>query len=96
MTANSENMCFFIHIGGYNTVSTARCYAYLTSQILGHTISDEIPEHKYFEDYQPDFLLGIDPGRQRDNNTDEHLTQVQSLVNNQSKTLPSHRQDYSF
>ncbi|KAF9902784.1 Histone deacetylase 8 [Linnemannia zychae] len=57
--------------GGYNTASTARCYAYLTSQILGRTISEEIPEHKYFEDYQPDFLLFIDPGRQPDNNIDE-------------------------
>ncbi|KAF9130293.1 Histone deacetylase 8 [Mortierella sp. 14UC] len=75
--------------GGYNTVSTARCYAYLTSQILDRTISDEIPEHKYFEDYQPDFLLFIDPGRQPDNNTDEHLAHVRSLVDTQSKALSS-------
>ncbi|KAG0291623.1 Histone deacetylase 8 [Linnemannia gamsii] len=77
--------------GGYNTVSTARCYAYLTSQILGRTISDEIPEHAYFEDYQPDFLLFIDPGRQTDNNTEEHLSHVRRLVETQSKTLASSR-----
>ncbi|KAG0373887.1 Histone deacetylase 8 [Mortierella sp. AD032] len=75
--------------GGYNTVSTARCYAYLTSQILGRSILDEIPEHKYFEDYQPDFLLFIDPGRQLDINTEEHLAHVRSLVDTQSKTLSS-------
>ncbi|KAG0274619.1 Histone deacetylase 8 [Linnemannia exigua] len=57
----------------------------------GRDISDEIPEHKYFEDYQPDFLLFIDPGRQLDSNTEEHLAHVRSLVDNQSKTLSSQR-----
>lgn len=72
-------------------MSTARCYAYLTSQILGRTISDEIPEHAYFEDYQPDFLLFIDPGRQADSNTEEHLAYVQGLVNTQFRScLTSH------
>ncbi|OAQ25261.1 histone deacetylase 8-like protein [Linnemannia elongata AG-77] len=77
--------------GGYNTVSTARCYAYLTSQILNRTISDEIPEHAYFEDYQPDFLLFVDPGCQADSNTEEHLDHVRSLVETQSKSLISQR-----
>ncbi|KAG0071119.1 Histone deacetylase 8 [Linnemannia elongata] len=77
--------------GGYNTVSTARCYAYLTSQILDRTISDEIPEHAYFEDYQPDFLLFVDPGCQADSNTEEHLDHVRSLVETQSKSLISQR-----
>ncbi|KAF9091174.1 Histone deacetylase 8 [Mortierella sp. AD031] len=73
--------------GGYNTASTARCYAYLTSQILGRTISDEIPEHAYFEDYQPDFLLFIDAGRQADTNSDEYLAHVHSLVDTQAKNI---------
>ncbi|KAF8942786.1 Histone deacetylase 8 [Haplosporangium gracile] len=77
--------------GGYNTMSTARCYAYLTSQILGRTISDEIPEHAYFEDYQPDFLLFIDAGRQADSNTEENLDHIRRLVDTQSKTFPSQR-----
>ncbi|KAG9060920.1 Histone deacetylase 8 [Linnemannia hyalina] len=78
-------------LGGYNTVSTARCYAYLTSQILDRTISDEIPEHAYFEEYQPDFLLFIDPGYQADSNTEEHLDHVRRLVDTQSKSLTSQR-----
>ncbi|KAF9925436.1 Histone deacetylase 8 [Linnemannia zychae] len=72
--------------GGYSTTSAARCYAYLTSEILGHTISDEIPEHIYFEDYQPDFLLFVDPGRQADYNTDEHFDHVRNLVDIQTKS----------
>ncbi|KAK3808086.1 MAG: histone deacetylase 8 [Linnemannia elongata] len=77
--------------GGYNTVSTARCYAYLTSQILDRSISDEIPEHAYFEDYKPDFLLFIDPGCQADSNTEEHLDHLRRLVDTQSKSVPSQR-----
>ncbi|KAG0016711.1 Histone deacetylase 8 [Entomortierella chlamydospora] len=73
--------------GGYKTSSVARCYAHLTSLILGSEISEEIPEHEYFEDYEPDFMLQVDPGRQTDENTDAYIEEVRKLVEAQSKDL---------
>ncbi|KAF9949228.1 Histone deacetylase 8, partial [Modicella reniformis] len=73
--------------GGYKTTSTARCYAYLTSLVLGKQIPDEIPEHEFFEDYEPDFLLPVDPGRQVDENTDAYVEEVRKLIDVQSQTL---------
>ncbi|KAF9321852.1 hypothetical protein BG003_010876 [Podila horticola] len=65
--------------GGYKNSSAARCYAYLTSVILERDISDDIPEHEYFEDYAPDFQLQVEPGRQPDENTKEYLNVMQVL-----------------
>jgi hypothetical protein len=73
--------------GGYKSTSAARCYAYLTSLILKRPISDEIPEHEFFEDYKPDFMLPIDPGRQVDENTDTYLQGVRKLIDEQSQAL---------
>ncbi|KAK3820021.1 MAG: hypothetical protein J3Q66DRAFT_377616 [Benniella sp.] len=73
--------------GGYKSTSAARCYAYLTSLILKRPISDEIPEHEFFEDYKPDFMLSIDPGRQVDENTDTYLQEVRKLIGEQSQAL---------
>ncbi|KAF9114191.1 Histone deacetylase 8 [Mortierella sp. AM989] len=66
--------------GGYKTPSAARCYAYLTSLVLDSKISEEIPEHEYFEDYKPDFMLHVDPGRQPDENTDAYIEEVRKMV----------------
>ncbi|KAF9291512.1 Histone deacetylase 8 [Mortierella alpina] len=77
--------------GGYNTPSASRCYAYLTSVILGREISDDIPEHEYFEDYEPAFTLHVDAGRQADENTAEYIEVVRKLVDVQSETLTSSR-----
>ncbi|KAG0251007.1 Histone deacetylase 8 [Mortierella polycephala] len=75
--------------GGYKNTSTARCYALLTSVALGREISEEIPEHEFFEDYKPDFMLQIDPGRQTDENTDDYMEQVRELVEAQTDFLES-------
>ncbi|KAF9201411.1 Histone deacetylase 8 [Haplosporangium sp. Z 27] len=73
--------------GGYKTSSAARCYAYLTNLVLGSEISEEIPEHDYFEDYEPDFMLQLDVGRQTDENTDAYIEEVGRIVETQSKDL---------
>ena len=75
--------------GGYKTSSSARCYAYLTSVVIGKQISDEIPEHEYFEDYAPDFMLQADAGRQADENTDAYVEQIRKLIDAQSQSLQS-------
>ncbi|KAI8597886.1 hypothetical protein EDD21DRAFT_396391 [Dissophora ornata] len=73
--------------GGYKTSSAARCYANLTSVVIGRQISDEIPEHEYFEDYAPDFMLQVGAGRQADENTDAYIEQIRKLIDAQSQTL---------
>ncbi|KAF9188712.1 Histone deacetylase 8 [Haplosporangium sp. Z 767] len=75
--------------GGYKNTSAARCYALLTSVALGREVSEEIPEHEFFEDYKPDFMLQIDPGRQTDENTDDYIEQVRELVEAQTDLLES-------
>ncbi|KAG0367955.1 hypothetical protein BC939DRAFT_408974 [Gamsiella multidivaricata] len=73
--------------GGYKTTSAARCYAYLTSLVLGKEIPEEIPEHEYFEDFKPDFMLHIDAGMQADENTDAYVDDIRKLVAKQSQAL---------
>ncbi|KAG0242187.1 Histone deacetylase 8, partial [Mortierella sp. GBA43] len=73
--------------GGYKTASAARCYAYLTSLVLRGPIPDDIPEHEFFEEYEPDFSLHVDPGRQLDENTDAYVEELRKLVDAQSQTL---------
>ncbi|KAF9425409.1 Histone deacetylase 8 [Podila epigama] len=73
--------------GGYNSTSTARCYAYLTSVVLGRENSEEIPEHEFFEEYAPDFLLETELRRQPDENVDSYFEEVQKLVTEQAHDL---------
>ncbi|CAO3565041.1 unnamed protein product [Mortierella alpina] len=73
--------------GGYSTPSASRCYAYLTSVILAREISEDVPEHEYFEDYEPAFTLHVEAGRQSDENTAEYFEVVRKLVDTQAETI---------
>ncbi|KAG0254084.1 Histone deacetylase 8 [Actinomortierella ambigua] len=73
--------------GGYKNTSAARCYAYLTSLVIGKNISDDIPENPYFEQYGPEFTLHIDTSRKPDKNTDEYIKVVSDLVKQQSESF---------
>lgn len=35
-----------LYSGGYNLANTARCWTYLTAEVLGKTLSSEIPDHE--------------------------------------------------
>lgn len=79
--------------GGYNLVNTAKCWTYLTSVILAREIPSEIPEHKYFTLYGPDFDLEITPSHRKDCNTKDELgrtvIKVTDLMNKlRNETLP--------
>ena len=58
--------------GGYNGANTARCWTLLTAKVTGKQLDNNIPEHKFFHLYGPDFTLRIPPGNRRDCNTKEH------------------------
>ncbi|XP_063793090.1 histone deacetylase 8 isoform X4 [Pseudophryne corroboree] len=63
--------------GGYNLPNTARCWTYLTAVILGRTLSSEIPDHEFFTEYGPDYVLEITPSCRPDRNDP---TRVQELL----------------
>nr|CAD7265726.1 unnamed protein product [Timema shepardi] len=68
------------HLGGYNLANTARYWTYLTSILLDQKIPSEIPEHRYFTSYGPDFDLHITPGCRRDFNTKEYIEDVIKII----------------
>ncbi|XP_050391463.1 histone deacetylase 8 isoform X1 [Patella vulgata] len=66
--------------GGYNFINTAKCWTYLTSIAINREISHDIPDHKYFSMYGPDFDLTVSVGNRSDSNTREYLHQIYTTV----------------
>ncbi|XP_066058453.1 histone deacetylase 8 isoform X1 [Chamaea fasciata] len=64
--------------GGYNLANTARCWTYLTGVILGRTLSSEIPDHEFFTEYGPDYVLEITPSCRPDRNEPQR---IQGILN---------------
>ncbi|XP_073456710.1 histone deacetylase 8 [Aquarana catesbeiana] len=62
--------------GGYNLPNTARCWTYLTSVLLGRTLSSEIPDHEFFTDYGPDYVLEITPSCRPDRNDAQKVQEI--------------------
>ncbi|PIO14956.1 hypothetical protein AB205_0109770 [Aquarana catesbeiana] len=63
-------------LGGYNLPNTARCWTYLTSVLLGRTLSSEIPDHEFFTDYGPDYVLEITPSCRPDRNDAQKVQEI--------------------
>ncbi|CAG8454193.1 9411_t:CDS:2 [Paraglomus occultum] len=80
--------------GGYNHANAARCNAYITSLLTNTPISEDIPEHKYFEEYGPDFSLLIDPGNQQDANDEDYIVSILSTIKKYLETVRSKRESY--
>ncbi|CAN0224233.1 unnamed protein product [Lampetra fluviatilis] len=74
--------------GGYHQPNTARCWAYLTALILGQTLSPEIPEHQYFTEYGPDYMLDITPSCRTDKNDQQYLDNLIARVRGPPATPP--------
>ncbi|XP_070568100.1 histone deacetylase 8-like [Ptychodera flava] len=66
--------------GGYNIPNTARCWAYLTSIIVGQEIPSEIPEHEYFTEYGSDYQLEIEPSHRKNHNDGEYIESLLTTV----------------
>uniref|UniRef100_A0A8C4Q6W0 Histone deacetylase 8 n=1 Tax=Eptatretus burgeri TaxID=7764 RepID=A0A8C4Q6W0_EPTBU len=62
--------------GGYHLANTARCWTYLTALVLDQVLASEIPEHQFFPEYGPDYVLEVTPGCRSDTNNPAHLDQV--------------------
>ncbi|XP_019337473.2 phosphorylase b kinase regulatory subunit alpha, skeletal muscle isoform isoform X4 [Alligator mississippiensis] len=66
--------------GGYNLANTARCWTYLTGVILGRTLSSEIPDHEFFTEYGPDYVLEITPSCRPDRNEPQRIQEVLNSI----------------
>lgn len=69
-----------LETGGYNLANTARCWTYLTGVILGRTLSSEIPDHEFFTEYGPDYVLEITPSCRPDRNDPQRIQEILNLI----------------
>lgn len=76
--------------GGYRAANVARCWTYLTSIALGRTLSNNIPDNKYFSEFGPDFTLEVFPSNRKDYNTTEYLSAlIEKIIVNIQKNVKS-------
>ncbi|GBP65915.1 Histone deacetylase 8 [Eumeta japonica] len=75
-----------IHLlGGYNFPNAARLWTTLTAAAVGLTLSEDLPEHEYYERYAPDYSLKIDKSLCRDENDDAHLEECVRVIQERAK-----------
>ncbi|XP_058703767.1 histone deacetylase 8 isoform X5 [Poecile atricapillus] len=74
--------------GGYNLANTARCWTYLTGVILGRTLSSEIPDHEFFTEYGPDYVLEITPSCRPDRNEPQRIQEILNSIKAPGVVLP--------
>nr|XP_028602168.1 histone deacetylase 8 isoform X1 [Podarcis muralis] len=73
--------------GGYHLANTARCWAYLTAVILGKTLPSEIPDHKYFTEYGPDYVLEVTPSCRLDRNEPQRIQEILGCIKGNLKNV---------
>ncbi|XP_071078644.1 histone deacetylase 8-like [Haliotis cracherodii] len=66
--------------GGYNHVNTAKCWAFLTSLAVGKKLPQDVPDHKFFMKYGPDYDLSVSVGNRSDHNSRDYLSKVYRQV----------------
>ncbi|GAB0098970.1 Histone deacetylase [Sergentomyia squamirostris] len=75
--------CMFLGGGGYNHPNASRHFATLTATITqSGEVSDDIPEHEYFNKYGPGFERSIFPNNLNDFNTEESLNETFRTIEN--------------
>jgi acetoin utilization deacetylase AcuC-like enzyme len=60
MVANFKLPILVLGGGGYNPINAAKCWAYCTLLLTNSKFENEIPEHDYWPNYQPDCELLIE------------------------------------
>jgi len=66
--------------GGYTPKNVARCWTYETSLAVNMEIPNELPYNDYFEFYEPDQHLHIEPSRTEDKNDRLYMQTIQQAV----------------
>lgn len=75
--------------GGYHSANTARCWASITATVTGECVSEDIPEHIFFDRYGPHFELSIPEGMRKDLNSKSYLEEVVGSVLKTIKKMKS-------
>ncbi|XP_041972160.1 histone deacetylase 8-like [Aricia agestis] len=74
--------------GGYNFPNAAKLWTSITALVLGEKLDENIPEHKYWPKYGPDFLLNVRPLLSKDLNSIEYLEEcIKTIEGNLRKYL---------
>ncbi|KAK7108351.1 histone deacetylase 8-like [Littorina saxatilis] len=66
--------------GGYHYANTARCWASLTALTVARKPPQDVPDHKYFPDYGPDYELTVEAGNRKNHNTSSDLANTCRIV----------------
>ncbi|CAG4932780.1 unnamed protein product [Colias eurytheme] len=76
--------------GGYNHSNAARLWASITALVVGVDLDENIPEHDYWPQYGPDFMLNIHPLLTKDENSRKYLDHcIARITDNLEKHLGS-------
>ncbi len=63
--------------GGYNAANTARCFTIVTAALISDVpLSNDIPEHDFYEFYSDTFQLATIESKMEDKNTEEQLAAI--------------------
>ncbi|XP_076444969.1 histone deacetylase 8-like [Babylonia areolata] len=66
--------------GGYHHANTARCWASLTALTVGRKLPQDVPDHKHFTEYGPDYELTVQAGNRKDDNSLKDLVKICSII----------------
>lgn len=66
--------------GGYNFQNTARAWTLITAAILEKKLSENIPDHRYYITYGPDYELNVTPGNRKDLNSYKEMRAIYEKV----------------
>jgi histone deacetylase 1/2 len=75
--------------GGYTIANVARCWAYETACALNVDIPNQLPVNEYFQHYQPNFQLHLQPREIEDRNSSHYLHKIQSKIFDHLRYLES-------
>lgn len=67
-------------LGGYNFPNTARLWTSITALATGTILDENIPEHKFWPQYGPDYVLHIEPTLAKDSNKKSYLDDCISSI----------------
>ncbi|XP_053617408.1 histone deacetylase 8-like isoform X2 [Plodia interpunctella] len=77
--------------GGYDHPNTARLWTSITALVLDISLDENIPEHKYWPEYRPGYMLHTEPTLVKDINKNDYLDNcIRTIKDNINKYLIRH------
>ncbi|KAG9397574.1 Histone deacetylase superfamily [Carpediemonas membranifera] len=73
--------------GGYTLRNVARCWAYETALCVGASLPEEVPHHRFYEYYAPDYSLNLVKNNQQNLNSKRDLEKIYQKIHEQLQSL---------